>query len=52
MATYYSILIKEDLKFNNLTEEEYFDKMEDLSIEYYQTGFPSPQDIKTKIKEN
>jgi hypothetical protein len=52
MATYYSILIDGDLKFSNLTEEEYFDKMEDLSIEYYKTGLPDPQNIETKIKEN
>jgi len=32
-----------------LTEEEYFDIMEDLSIEYYQKGSPRPQDLETKI---
>ena len=43
------------IRYKNLTEEEYFERMEDMSIEYYQTGSPRPQDIKTKmftIKEN
>jgi len=31
-----------------LTEEEYFDIMEDLSIEFYQKGSPKPQDLETK----
>ena len=42
-------------KFNSLTRMEYFDLMEDLSIEFYQTGTPHPNDISYKInkeKEN
>jgi len=35
--------------FSHLTEEEYFNIMEDLSIEYYQTGSPKPEDIDTEI---
>jgi len=34
---------------SDLTEEEYFDIMEDLSIEFYQTGSPRPSDLETKI---
>ena len=34
----YNILCKGRKIYSNLTEEEYFDIMEDLSIEYYQTG--------------
>jgi hypothetical protein len=47
--TEYTILHEGEVLYNNLTEEEYFDKMEDLSIEYYQKGFPRPQDLETKI---
>lgn len=45
----YTILHKEKVLYKNLTEEEYFDIMEDLSVEYYQTGSPRPQDLETKI---
>ena len=47
--TEYTILHKGKIMYKNLTEEEYFDKIEDLSIEYYQKGFPRPQDIETKM---
>jgi len=47
--TKYTILHKGKVMYENLTEEEYFDKIEDLSIEYYQKGFPRPQDIETKM---
>ena len=47
--TEYTILHEGEVLYKNLTEEEYFDKMEDLSIEYYQKGFPRPQDLETKI---
>ena len=47
--TRYTILHKGKVLYKNLTEEEYFDKMEYLSIEYYQKGFPRPQDLETKI---
>ena len=47
--TKYTILHKGEVLYKNLTEDEYFDIMEDLSIEYYQKGFPRPQDLETKI---
>ena len=49
--TRYTILHKEEILYNNLTQDEYFDMMEDLSVEYYQKGFPRPQDLETKIIE-
>ena len=49
--TEYTILHKKKVLYKNLTEEEYFDMMEDLSVEYYQKGSPRPQDLKTKIIE-
>ena len=48
MAEVYTILHKGKVLYKNLTEEEYFDMMEDLSIDYYQTGSPRPQDLETK----
>jgi hypothetical protein len=45
----YNILCKGRRIYTALTEEEYFNTMEDLSIEYYQTGSPSPEDLETEI---
>ena len=47
--TKYTVLHQGNVLYKNLTEEEYFDIMEDLSIEYYQKGTPRPQDLKTNI---
>jgi signal-transduction protein with cAMP-binding, CBS, and nucleotidyltransferase domain len=49
MQEKYTILLKDKVLYKGLTEEEYFDIMEDLSIEYYQKGTPRPQDLKTNI---
>ena len=49
--TKYTIFHKGKVLYKNLTEEEYFDMMDDLSVEYYQTGSPRPQDLETKIFE-
>ena len=45
----YNILIDGKLVFSSLTQMEMFDRLEDLSIEYYQTGTPNPNSIKTQI---
>jgi hypothetical protein len=45
----YNILCKGRRIYTALTEEEYFNIMEDLSIEFYQTGSPSPEDLDTEI---
>ena len=45
----YNILCKGRRIYTSLTEEEYFNIMEDLSIEYYQTGSPNPSDLETEI---
>ena len=45
----YNILCKGRRIYSSLTEEEYFNVMEDLSIEYYQTGTPRPEDLETEI---
>jgi len=49
--TKYTVLHRGNVLYKNLTEEEYFDIMEDLSIEYYQKGSPRPQDLETKITQ-
>jgi hypothetical protein len=49
MKEKYNILCNGIKIHSNLTEEEYFDIMEDLSIEFYQTGSPNPNEIKTEI---
>ena len=35
--------------FSSLSQMEMFERLEDLSIEFYQTGTPHPNDIKTEI---
>ena len=45
----YNILCKGHKIYSALTEEEYFDIMENLSIQFYQTGSPLPEDLKTEI---
>jgi hypothetical protein len=49
MATKYNILISGRKTYRALTEEEYFDIMEDLSIQFYQTGSPKPREIETEM---
>jgi hypothetical protein len=50
--TRYTILHKGEVLYENLTQDEYFDTMEDLSMDFYQNGSPKPQDLETKfIKE-
>jgi len=45
----YTVFIKGKKVYSNLSSEEYMDIMEDLSVEFYQTGSPRPSDIETKI---
>jgi len=48
----YNIYVGNKRVFSHLTEEEYFDLMEDLAIQYYETGSPSPKSIRTEILRN
>ena len=45
----YNIICKGRKIYSNLTEEEYFNVMEDLSVEFYQTGSPSSEELETEI---
>jgi len=47
--TRYNILCLGKKIYSSLTEEEYFNIMEDLAIEFYQTGSPKPEDLDTEI---
>ena len=48
-ADTYTVYINGKEVYNSLTQMEYFDLMEDLSVEFYQTGVPHPDDISYKI---
>ncbi len=45
----YNIICDGRRIYTALSEEEYFDVMEDLAIEYYKTGSPCPEQIETEI---
>ena len=51
MTTKYNILCKGRKIYTDLTEEEYFNTMEDLAIEFYQSGSPHPEELETEIME-
>lgn len=45
----YKVTIDGKEVFSGLTQTEYFNIMDNLSIEYYQRGSPHPDTIKTEI---
>jgi hypothetical protein len=52
MADKYNILCKGRKIYSSLTQEEYFDVMEDLAYDFYQTGSPNPNEIETEVIKN
>ena len=44
----YKVYIRGKEVYDSLTQNQYFELMEDLSIEFYQTGVPHPDDIITE----
>ena len=40
---------KGQVLFDNLTEEEYFEKMQDLADDFFENGTPNPLELKTEI---
>ena len=44
----YRIIRDNKVIFDDLSQLEYFEIMEDLAIEFYQTGFPSSDQLKTE----
>ena len=51
MKSRYTILRNDKVIFEDLSEMEYFDMMEDLAVEFYQTGTPHPDEITYEIIE-
>jgi hypothetical protein len=45
----YNILCKGRKIYSDLSQEEYFDTMEDLALQYYETGSPNPTELQTEI---
>ena len=45
----YRILIDSEVIFDALGQSEYFNRIEDLSIQFYQTGSPNPDSLRTEI---
>jgi len=46
---FYRILVNGKILYDRLGTTEFFDRMDDLSLEYYQTGHPDPSNIRTEI---
>lgn len=47
--TKYNILCKGRKIYSNLTEKEFFDTIEDLAQQFYESGTPDPSEIETEI---
>ena len=47
----YRIIVDGKEIFTALGKGEYFQRMEDLALEYYQTGSPHPDTIQTETYE-
>ena len=41
----YDILVGGVPTYKALSQDEFFDKMEDLSRSYYENGFPAPSEV-------
>ena len=48
----YKITHKGEVLFENLTEEEYFEKMQDLADEFFENGTPHPLELRTSMTNN
>ena len=49
--TLYTILKNGEEIFTDLSESEYFDRMQDFAVEFYLTGKNDPNEFTTKMKE-
>ena len=45
----YNIILKGKDVCSGLSQSEYFDIMQDYSIEFYQTGHPTEDELKTEV---
>ena len=48
----YSISHNGKILAEGLTEEEYFDKMQDLADDFFANGTPHPLELRTEVKNN
>tara|TARA_R100001129_G_scaffold140358_1_gene101484 strand:- start:77 stop:235 length:159 start_codon:yes stop_codon:yes gene_type:complete len=46
---YYTIHRDGKVIFERLGKSEYFERMEDLAMEFYQTGSPTSEQLRTEI---
>ena len=49
--TLYTILKNGEAVFTDLSQSEYFDRMQDFAVEFYLTGKNDPNEFTTKMKE-
>ena len=49
--TLYTILKNGEAVFTDLSESEYFDRMQDFAVEFYLTGKNDPSEFTTKMKK-
>ena len=47
----YSISYKGEVLHENLSRDEYFEKMQDLADEFFEKGTPHPLELRTDVKE-
>ena len=47
----FDILDGDKVLYENLTQDQYFDTIEDLAQDFYQNGGKNPQNLKTVIKK-
>ena len=47
----FDILDGDKVLYENLTQDQYFDMIEDLAQDFYQNGGKNPQNLKTVIKK-
>jgi len=50
--TRYNILIDGKIAYEDLSQDEYFNTMEDLAQDFYISGVPHPTNIKTEFIED
>ncbi len=49
--TVYTIYIEGTERYTDVSEDEFFDIMQDLAIDHYETGVPALSDISYTMKE-
>ena len=50
--TLYTILNDGEAVFSDLSQSEYFDRMQDFAVEFYLTGKNDPSEFTTKMTED